>query len=191
MRWPVELRPCFLYTRSKDSLSRVNYSGTRCQPKDARPILKNGCRTDRDWGATQPLAWRCLLCSDAQEGACARAALQYTANDRTVMVGVLTLRIMFSSCFLSLHADRHFVARAAEVIQTHRNGRSPRNAARHEGVHLVQACVSGLLPNHRTSAIRPPIATCGGITLPSGNPVVTSGQSGASGSSDDRILIDF
>ena len=43
---------------------------------------------------------------------------------------------------LSLHGDRDFIARAAEIGQAHRDNRSRRNAARHSDVHLVIAWIT-------------------------------------------------
>ena len=71
-----------------------------------------------------------------------------------------------------LHADGDFVARAAEVGQAHGDGRSRRHAARHPDVHLTfRPGYPGTLPKNVISASRPPMATCGGITLPSARPV--------------------
>ena len=50
--------------------------------------------------------------------------------------------VLFSRISL-LDADGDFIAWAAEVGQTHGNGWSWRNAARHPDVHLVQARETG------------------------------------------------
>src|SRR3954453_7512864 len=41
-----------------------------------------------------------------------------------------------------LNRDRDLIARPADVVQAHRNGRSGRNAARYPHVDLVQSCES-------------------------------------------------